>query len=124
MVLVKTAYSSHKKCLICGQRTNLRQIKLDSIVYAWSKHKILIKHHARTCCRHIDSNGLILHDWFTRIRTREINYGIETIRRMDSGGNIFIFFRTSTGGEGVEFSTQKNHMFYLIFINSMQQFIK
>ena len=83
MVLVKTAYSSHKKCLICGQRTNLRQIKLDSIVYAWSKHKILIKHHDRTCCRHIDSNGLILHDWFTRIRTREINYGIETIRRMD-----------------------------------------
>ena len=94
MVLVKTAYSSHKKCLICNQTRNLRQIKIESMIYAWSKHKILIKHHARTCSRHIDSNGLISHDCFQQIRTKDINYNQETIRRLDflvrsSSCNIF-----------------------------------
>lgn len=94
MVLIKTAYSSHKKCFICNQTRNLREIKEESIIYAWSKHKIMIKEKSRTCSRHIDTNGLIMNECYIRIRTRDINYNNETKRRMDflvqsSNRNIF-----------------------------------
>jgi hypothetical protein len=46
-------------------------VKKESIVYAFKNHKILIKHHARCCVRHLDENGYIKIDQFPFILTHE-----------------------------------------------------
>ena len=43
-LLIKTARSSHRFCFICGNKhIRLHQLKRESMVHAYLKHKLLIK---------------------------------------------------------------------------------
>lgn len=85
MPLIHTAISTHSKCLVCRRRNvPLHRVKLDSILYAYSTHQIIIKHHARCCGRHLNDERLIINEHFHLIRTRLVTYDNETKRRLDS----------------------------------------
>lgn len=85
MPLIHTAISTHSKCLVCRRRiVPLHRVKLDSILYAYSTHQIIIKHHARCCGRHLNDERLIINEHFHLIRTRLVTYDNETKRRLDS----------------------------------------
>jgi hypothetical protein len=70
MSLIETAYSSHKKCFICGRKENLKQVKRESIFYCLKNFNILIKNHARSCSRHIDQYGFIKEHEYMNIPTK------------------------------------------------------
>ncbi len=79
-VLIKTAFSSHIFCFICKRKannTNLYQVKQDSQIEAYEKYKIYIKRHARTCARHLDTNGNIREDQYRLIQTKLIYHKLE-----------------------------------------------
>ena len=83
MVLLKTANSFHEKCLVCNRKNKLRQVKCETVAYAYLKYKVVIKHHSRVCSRHLDENGLIRKNIIPIIPTKEVNYGQATKKRLD-----------------------------------------
>jgi hypothetical protein len=69
--MIRIAKSHHGRCIICRRKTSLHKVKQESIVFAFNNHKILIKHHARCCVRHLDRNGYIKTDQFSFILTQD-----------------------------------------------------
>jgi hypothetical protein len=78
MLSFETAYSSHKKCFICGRKKNLKQVKNDSIILGLKNYKIIIKNHARCCSAHLDFNGIIKETEFKSIPTKFQTYQMES----------------------------------------------
>ena len=72
-VMIETARSYHEQCFICGSRCSrankLYQVEPESVSYAYSKFKIMIKFHARCCGRHLDENHLIKEQDFNGMPT-------------------------------------------------------
>lgn len=66
----ETAYSSHKKCFICGRKKNLKKVNRESIILGFKTHHIIIKTHARLCAAHLDNNGVIKESEFKSIPTK------------------------------------------------------
>lgn len=84
-VMLLTASSSHSKCFICKSKDRqMTTVKKSSIEQAYTNFKILIKHHARCCVNHLDNNGQIRYDEFTKIQTKEIFYLRETINKIET----------------------------------------
>ncbi len=68
--MLRTAHSNHSKCFICGRKKQyIYQISRKAISEAFIRNKIVIKDHARCCRNHLDSNGLIKQDEFSKIKT-------------------------------------------------------
>ena len=59
-VHLDVAKSHHGKCFICGRKhTNgnrLKVINQESLGYAYSVHKLILKSHGRACSSHLDAN--------------------------------------------------------------------
>ena len=72
---IATAFSSHKRCLICrSNRVRLHLVKEYSIKLAYRKYNIFIKKDSRLCDDHLDSNGYIKEEEFNRIPTEMHRY--------------------------------------------------
>ena len=79
MPLIKTAFSSHKRCFICYSASftsdshirknsvKLRSVKKASLKHAYNEYQMIIKQHSRCCGRHQDNNGLIIPEEFHKI---------------------------------------------------------
>jgi hypothetical protein len=78
MPFIRTAYSSHKKCFICGRKYNLKQVKKESIFYCLKNFNIFIKNHARSCSRHLDEYGFIKEEDYLKIPTKSCILSHET----------------------------------------------
>ena len=59
-------------------------MKQESIMFAYSNHGIVIKHHSICCDIHLDSQGLIKPEEFNQIRTKIQKYNKDTIMILDS----------------------------------------
>jgi hypothetical protein len=81
---VKTALSTHTACFICRDKTRpLHTVRKKDIIYAYSNHKIYIKHHARCCDAHYDNNGLIRKEEFDVIPTKARFYDQHIMKMFD-----------------------------------------
>ena len=67
MSLIKTAFSSHKKCFLCRRTDSLHEVRNECIFYAYLELKLLIKSKSRICSRHLDLNKNIRKDQFQLI---------------------------------------------------------
>jgi hypothetical protein len=74
MIFLKTAYSSHKKCFICGRKKNLKQVRRESIILCYKLSTIIIKDHARCCFGHLDKNGILKEEEIPFIPTKYLSY--------------------------------------------------
>jgi hypothetical protein len=69
---ILTASSHHGKCFVCKKKNKnafLKEVKLQSIIYAFVFFKIYIKQHARCCKNHLDEKGEIREEEFYKIKT-------------------------------------------------------
>jgi hypothetical protein len=95
MPLIKTAYSSHKKCFICNEAKSLHRIKKESIYNAFRKHFIIILPGTRSCNKHLQSNGQLSNDAYKIIPVKYSNYSdhYEIIyKNINSSQSLFIKF--------------------------------
>jgi hypothetical protein len=93
MPLIKTAYSSHKKCFICNEAKSLHRIKKESIYNAFRKHFIIILPGTRSV---LQSNGQLSNDAYKIIPVKYSNYSdhYEIIHKnINSSQSLFIKFR-------------------------------
>ena len=68
-VYLDTARSFHSQCFICGGKNEkLYVAPKKSIAVAYFKYKILIKHHARCCGRHLNEKKEIREEDIILIR--------------------------------------------------------
>ena len=58
-------------------------MKIESILFAYKNHGILIKEHARCCNQHIDSNGFIIVSEFIGMPTKCEWFDRDTIKLLD-----------------------------------------
>lgn len=96
MVLINIAGSHHGSCFICKRKTSLHKVRSESITYAYKKHNLLIKHHARCCVRHLDRKGLIKTDQFEFIPTyiaKKIKIWLENKDYLSNHSGIFDDFK-------------------------------
>ena len=73
-VLLPTAYTSHKKCLVCYNDKGLHRVKPESIMNAYLNHGLIIKNGARCCDDHLDSNDIIKDEEYNHIITKDMTY--------------------------------------------------
>lgn len=72
---VQTASSCHGKCFICKRSSvKLKKVSEDSVVKAFTEHRIYIKDHARVCERHL-KDGRLKEEEFNKIPTTLQPYG-------------------------------------------------
>ena len=98
MLSVHTALSTHTACFICRDKNRpLKTVKKRDIIYAYCKHKIYIKNHARCCDAHYDENGFIRKEEFDIIPTTNKLYDQQYVRMFDvlsrSNENVFEQFQ-------------------------------
>ena len=91
-MLLKTAYSSKRKCFVCGTQNALllKSFNKESIGYAFRKYEIVIKKHALCCLRHLDSDRRILDVEYSNIRVRETNFTENEVFLMRSNAEVRI----------------------------------
>lgn len=82
--LAQTAFSMHGFCFICKRKnTRLYKVNQASIIYAYKRHHIYIKQHARCCYLHLDNQKNIKYEEYINIPTRLVPQNRQIILLLD-----------------------------------------
>ncbi len=82
---LRTAYSSHRVCMICREKQkSLHLVNKRDIQYAYITHNIYIKYGSVICDAHWNDVRLIRKEEFFRIQTKEQNHDCKTINKFIS----------------------------------------
>jgi len=135
MALIKTAFFSHKSCLLCRCNKKLHEVKDESINYANRHFKIFIKKGACICQLRLDSNKQILINEDQKIPTRlktlntQIFQMFNSLSSLDSCINVFDKFKNMESLEEdhcFKITKMKKFKFILFskYITSLKKFSK
>ena len=104
-VHLDVAKSHHGRCFVCGKKhtygNRLKVINKESLGYAYSEHKLILKSHGRACSSHLDANRNIKkkeyldNDFETEKKPvlRETQLMYESIKVYNENNGIFDKFK-------------------------------
>ncbi|CAF0962569.1 unnamed protein product [Brachionus calyciflorus] len=121
---ILTALSSHSKCFVCNRSAKLHQVKPETVVLAYSKFKIYIKHDSRCCHRHLDEYGILKEDCLKNLNVKKKYHSNSTVDLLNT---LKFLKQRKKGGMFDAFdslSTLDNNYCYQITGWSKKKFIK
>ncbi|RNA19707.1 vacuolar sorting-associated 13c [Brachionus plicatilis] len=84
---IQAAVTTNHKCFICHRKRSERikpsRISMNLVLHAYKKHKIVINENSRCCKSHLDNEGLIKSECYSKIRTKMKSFNNGLISMLD-----------------------------------------